>query len=486
MEMNPFLAMSGTEQGDAIRNGEVSSQQVVSAHIEQIKRVNPKINAMVQDRFDKAMELAAEADQAVAESDPNDLPVFHGVPCSIKECLSVKGMPNASGLVSRQGIISEKDATVVERIKRSGAIVLGVTNTSELCMWMESNNRVYGRTNNPYDLSRIVGGSSGGEGAIIASGGAPFGIGSDIGGSIRMPAFFNGVFGHKPSGGLIPNTGQYPIAVNEASQYLTTGPLARHAEDLWPLIELLAGDDGDPDSGCMEIELGDPDEVEIEDLKVLVVPDNGAVPVQPEMQAALLRSADALRQAGANVEAAQFEGLKYSRDIWSAMLAAAGGPSYKELLGDGKPLGSYLELNKWLVRKSDYTLPSIMLTILELLPKAMKGRVQRAIEAGQALKDEMTERIGPNGVLLIPSFPSAAPKHYRPLIRPFDWVYTGIFNMMGLPVTQVPLGLNRGGLPLGVQVAAVHGNDHLTVAAALELEDALGGWVAPNFSYLTG
>src|SRR5207237_4871758 len=147
-------------------------------------------------------------------------------------------------------------APTVGGLRAAGAIPLGVTNLSELCMWMESNNRVYGRTGNAYDPRRTAGGSSGGEGAIVGAAGAPFGLGSDIGGSIRMPAFFNGVFGHKPTGGLVPNSGQFPMAHGPALRYLTTGPIARHAEDLMPLLRILAGPDGD-DAGCVAMELGD-------------------------------------------------------------------------------------------------------------------------------------------------------------------------------------------------------------------------------------
>src|SRR6185503_363040 len=148
------------------------------------------------------------------------------------------------GLVARKGRLATQDAVAVARLRAAGAIPLGVTNVSELCMWMESDNRVYGRTNNPYDQARTVGGSSGGEGAIIGAGGAPFGVGSDIGGSIRIPAAFCGVVGHKPSGRLVPNTGQFPPAEGPANAYLGTGPLVRRVRDVWPLLRVMAGPDG--------------------------------------------------------------------------------------------------------------------------------------------------------------------------------------------------------------------------------------------------
>ncbi len=208
--MKKLLTLSGTRLAEMIRRKEVTSLDVVKTHIAHIKRVNPSINAVVKDRFDAAIAEAKAADKRVKDSSPESLPPFHGVPCTVKESFLLTGMPNTSGLVARKDIIADHDATAVARLRKSGAIPLGVTNIPELCMWMETDNRLYGRTNNPYNTKHIVGGSSGGEGAIIGSGGSPFGVGADIGGSIRMPAFFNGVFGHKATGGLVPNSGQVP------------------------------------------------------------------------------------------------------------------------------------------------------------------------------------------------------------------------------------------------------------------------------------
>src|SRR3954451_9405936 len=180
------------------------------------------------------------------------------------------GMPNCAGLVSRRDWRSTENAPTVQRLLDAGLIVLGVTNTPELCLWIETENRTYGRTNNAYDPLRAAGGSSGGEGAAVGSGGSPIGLGADIGGSIRLPAFFNGVFGHKPSPGLVTNEGQYPVAEGEALRLLSTGPLCRRAEDLMPVLRILAGPDGDG--------LGDPADVGVEGLEVVVVEGDGVLP----------------------------------------------------------------------------------------------------------------------------------------------------------------------------------------------------------------
>ena len=228
--MHPYLMKSATELARLIRDGETTSEEVVRLHIDRLRRVNPALNAVVRVRVREAMSEARESDRRLAERGPDG--PLHGVPCTIKESFELEGMPHTAGLVSRRDRRGQRDAVTVARLRAAGAIPIGVTNVSELLMWMESNNRVYGRSNNPYDPRRIVGGSSGGEGAAVGAAISPFGLGADVGGSIRMPAFFNGVFGHKPSSGLVPNSGQWPLAENEAASYLSTGPLARRAEEV--------------------------------------------------------------------------------------------------------------------------------------------------------------------------------------------------------------------------------------------------------------
>ncbi len=479
--MDKLLLLSGTKIAELIRKKELSSTDAMEIHIRQIQKVNPVINAVVKDRFETARAEARAADALIRSQGSETLPPFHGVPCTIKECFALTGMPNASGMVSRKDLISKEDATAVARVRQAGAIPMGVTNTSELCMWYESYNKVYGRSNNPYNPGHIVGGSSGGEGAIIAAAGSPFGIGSDIGGSIRMPAFFNGVFGHKPTGTLVPATGQYPTAENEALTYLATGPLARRAEDLMPILRIIAGPDG-KDPYTREFKLGDPASVKISGLNVIAVPDNGAHKVSADLKAAQQKVADYLASKGAAVKTMHFEKLKSSIDIWSSSIDHETKTLYRTLLGDGKDISPVWELLKSAFGLSDHTLPSIVLALIENLPRMMPARLEKFVEMGKQLRQELIEAIGPNGVMLYPPFANAAPKHNAPLFNPFKYAYTAILNIMTFPVTCVPLGLNSQGLPLGVQVAGIPGNDHLTIGVALELEKALGGWTPPKLA----
>jgi fatty acid amide hydrolase 2 len=472
--MRSLLTLSGTRIASLIRKREVSSREAVDTHIAQVEEVNPALNAVVRRRFVEARAEADVADRRLAAGDP-DLPPFHGVPCTIKECFALTGMPNTAGLVADRGPLADHDAVAVARLRAAGAIPLGVTNTSELCMWMESNNRVYGRTNNPYDLGRTPGGSSGGEGAIIGAGGSPFGLGSDIGGSIRMPAFFNGVFGHKPTGGLVDNSGQRPTPPAGVLEYLSTGPIARRAEDLTPLLEVLAG------SPLRH----KPAEVDLSRLRVVTIPDNGRTRVDPLLRDAQARCARALASHGARVEEARLPGLRESFEIWSAMLDAAEGPSFSSLLGQGTPIPIARELFGWVRGRSPHTFPALALAAFEKIPKLMPKRGRAYVDRGQALRRELCELLGPDGVMLYPSYATLAPRHVQAFFPPFNWVYTAILNVMAIPVTQVPLGLSAQGLPLGVQVGAVHGNDHLTLAVALFLEKEFGGWVPPKLAKLS-
>jgi fatty acid amide hydrolase 2 len=478
--MDPLLLLSATEIARRIRARELGVHDVVLAHARRIQRVDPALHAVVQDRFALALAEAHRADGDLDSRSPSapDLPPLFGVPCTIKEAFALEGMPNTGGLVARKGRLAREDATAVKRLRAAGAIPLAVTNLSELCMWMESANRVYGRTNNAYDPERTAGGSSGGEGAIVGAGGSPFGLGSDVGGSIRMPAFFNGVFGHKPSGGLVPNSGQFPCAENDALRYLTTGPLCRRAEDLMPLLRVLAGPDG-IDARCEAVSLGDPRAVKLEGLRVVVIRSNGIARVDPAIEDAIERAAGALAGKGARVVEARLDKLGRSLEMWSAMLNAAGGESFAELMGEGTAVSAGLELARWLVGRSVHTLPAIVLALLENVPRLVPRYAEKMVAQTLELRHDVESLVEPGGVMLFPPFPKLAPKHNRPLFAPLDFAYTAVFNVLQNPVTQVPLGLDPAGLPLGVQVVGVHGADHVPIAVARALEEIFGGWVPP-------
>jgi fatty acid amide hydrolase 2 len=486
MSPEQILTSSATALSLAMRAGRVSSREIVEAHIARIRLVNPTINALVKDRFDAALKEADNADELRMSGGvhADDLPPFHGIPFTAKDALRAVGMPNTSGLWARRDVVGSEDATAVKRLKKAGAILLGVTNISELCMWMESNNKVWGRTRNPYDPTRTAGGSSGGEGAIVGAGGSVIGLGSDVGGSIRMPAFFGGVFGHKPTGGLVPNTGHYPTAENLHQRYVTTGPIVRRAVDLMPFLKVVAGPDG-IEERCIDDPsfLSSPEEIDLKKITAFVVPDNGMFAVDRRMLAAQDRAARALEGAGVKIERRDpLPAMKRGLEIWSAMLHVGGGDwTFRELMAAGDPkFRPLLEMAKFVVGRSNYTFAGLGLCLIEGVPDLLgEKRTRTLVELGASLRRELEEMIGEDGVMLFPSYPTVAPKHMMPLLPPLKWVYTGLFNVLEMPVTQVPLGLDERNVPLGVQVVGVNKRDTLTIAVAHCLERTIGGWTPP-------
>jgi fatty acid amide hydrolase 2 len=478
---HPLTERSALDLAAAIRGGELRSREVVEAHIDVIERRNGELNALIAERFEAALADADAADERVAAApDAGELPPLLGVPCTIKESFAVAGLPHCAGLHHRRGHIATEHATAVERLVTAGAIPLGVTNVSELTLWIESTNRVYGRTHNAYDRRRTAGGSSGGEGAAVGAGFAPFGIGTDFGGSVRIPAFFNGVFGHKPTGCLVPHTGHFPAPDGKVgSSMLGIGPLARRAEDLWPVITAITGPDG-IDETVEPIELGDPTDVSIEGLEVTISDESTVWPVSLELRNARVRAARALAERGARVRRVSLRGLRGAIEPYLDAVRQSGNltelldregyefPPLRRLLVDGAR------------RRSVHTSALVISHLAERLSQRMPERLERrAAAARKALEGEVADAIG-DGVLLHPPFARVAPRHGATVGRPWILAPQAAFNLLGLPATEVPLGLGRRGLPLGVQVAAAKGADHRCVAVALCLEQAFGGWVPPG------
>jgi fatty acid amide hydrolase 2 len=304
----------------------------------------------------------------------------------------------------------------------------------------------------------------------------PFGLGADVGGSIRIPAFFNGVFGHKPTGGLVPATGQYPCAENEALRYLTTGPLARRAEDLGPLLRILAGPDG---RDGVAMDWGDECEVDVARLTVLDVREPVAMAASDDLEAAREQAIATLARRGARVKKVSLPALREGLQIWSAMMEAAGGHTFAELLGEGRAVSAGYELLRWSVRRSPYTLPALALALLEKVPKLLGSSSARYVARGHELRAELYAALGDDGVMPFPPHARVVTRHGHALVPPVRWAYTAIFNVLETPSTAVPMGLDARGLPLGVQVVGPRGRDALPLAVARVLEDAHGGWVPP-------
>jgi fatty acid amide hydrolase 2 len=478
--MAALTERSAVDLAAAIHRRELTASVVVEAHVELLEQANPRLNAVVADRFAQAREQARAVDQqismlALRNMSFDKLPSLLGVPFTVKESIALDGMPNTAGALARREHRASSTATAVKRLLAAGAIPLGVTNTSELTLWIESENPLYGRTNNPYDCSRTAGGSSGGEGAAVGCGGSVFGIGADIGGSIRIPALFCGVFGHKPSAGLIPNTGMWPSSSGEAARMLGIGPLARRAEDLMPLLRIMAGSDGQ-DPLAVPMELGNPSTVSLDGLSVTVVEDSSIRPIGRDLRDARERAQGALASAGARLRTVSLPGWRGATLPFLAALQDTEGEdgSVAALL---RQAGEPSSLRSLLFGQVAHTPPTRLTLLAESLPSGAATR-EKLLARARALADQLVDAIG-DGVLLHPAQLTVAPYHRRTYGRPWLTTSTSIFNLAGVPVTEVPLGLSRQGLPVGVQVAAGHGADHLSIAIALELEAVFGGWVPP-------
>ncbi|CAN9509286.1 unnamed protein product [Ophioblennius macclurei] len=481
----PLLLQSATQLARRIRRKEVSSVEVVQAYIDRIQEVNPLINAVVKDRFAAALQEAAQVDKLIEEESGGEevledrLP-FLGVPLSVKESFSLQGMPLTTGVVSRRGVVAVVDAPPVAHLKRAGAIPVGVTNTSELCMWFESHNHLSGVTCNPYGLDRIPGGSSGGEGSLLAAAGAVVGVGSDIGGSIRMPCFFNGIFGHKTTPGVVSYDNQHPPLSGRQPDYVSVGPMCRYAEDLRPMLKVMAG----PNASMLRLD----EQVELKKLRFFTVPHDGGSaftsPVSAELLAVQRKVVQRLQDdLGVEVMEVRLPQLRHAFPIFNTYLALPdqdGKPpqAFAALMGEpGRPVRPLWELLKWMAGRSEHTMAAIGLALVEMTHGEPSAFIMQQKEV---LQQEVEQLLGADGVLLYPSHPRVAPRHHHPLLRPFDFAYTAIINILGLPATQCPLGLGEEGLPLGVQVVAGKLQDRLSLAVALYLEKAFGGWREPG------
>src|SRR5438445_2209680 len=319
--MPDLTFLSATEMAKGIREKQLSPVELIEAHLSRIETLNPKMNAFVQLAAERARSQAQAAETAVMGG--KVWGPLHGVPISIKSSIEVAGLRCEAGTRLRAGLVAEKDAPLVGRLRTAGAIILGVTNTPELLMAWETDNLLYGRTNNPWDLERTAGGSSGGEAAAIASGCSAGGVGSDGGGSIRVPAHFSGICALKPTPGRIPSTGHHPTSAAPFALLGVVGPMARAVADLQMLFDAMAGPDvGDPCSA--PVLLRDISPADLKNIRIGYFEDDGRTSVTPETRAAVRTAAESLKRAGFDVFPFRPDGLELARQLWWRLFGTAG------------------------------------------------------------------------------------------------------------------------------------------------------------------
>jgi Asp-tRNA(Asn)/Glu-tRNA(Gln) amidotransferase A subunit family amidase len=468
--MTDLTFLPAVEMARQIRQKIISPVELAEAHLGKIERLNPKLNAFVHVDVERVRHAARTAEKAVMTGE--NVGSLHGVPISIKSSIEVAGFRCESGTHLRSGFIAEKDAPLVARLRNAGAIVLGVTNTPELLMAWETDNLLYGRTNSPWDLDRTPGGSSGGEAAAIAAGMSAGGVGSDGGGSIRVPAHFGGICGLKPTPGRVPSTGHFPASGGPFALIGVVGPMARTIADVRALLEVMQGpDDGDPCAAPMPLRR--PNEDEVRKLRVGYFEDDGRTPVTVETRAAVRAAAGALQHAGFQVESFRPAGLEEARQLWRKFFVKAGGmliaPTFHGRESDISPiLRQFLEYS-------------------EAEPELEGESLLNAWIRRDALRSEFLAQMREYPILLCPAASVPAFRHGERIwmiegktVNYLDaWSYTEWFNLLGNPAAVVPVSHSAEGLPIGVQIAGRPWEEEQVLSVAAALEKACRAWKVP-------
>ncbi|XP_077541676.1 fatty-acid amide hydrolase 2-A-like [Haemaphysalis longicornis] len=473
-----LLLRSATSLAADIRNGKVKSVQVISAYIARIRQVQPVINAVVEDRFEEALKEAEAADRLVAsgtmsvEQMAREMPLL-GLPLSVKNSIAVKGLRQDAGSLLYKGNRADEDAPCVALLRAAGAIPLVLTNG-------DTKNLLDGTTRNPHDTRRHPGGSSGGEGSLIAAAGSLMGLGTDIGGSVRGPAAYCGIFGHKPTSGVVPITGLLPDVGDSLRQYNSVGPMTRYAEDLSLLFNILAEDRSKG--------LGLNDEVDLKSFKVYFVENEGCryfSQVTRESQQAVIKVTRHMEEAhGIDVRRLPMPELQYSFSTWLKVAAAKDPTPLAELFRPGG-FNVFVELLRVLAGAGRHTLA--VLAACRMAAQyhfASKEKATAFVAHVESLRDRLEETLGDDGVLILPATISAAPFQNEDLLYLDLPSFMALFNLFETPATACPVSTQTtkdgARLPIAVQVVAKRGNDRLCFAVARELERKFGGWVVPG------
>jgi len=447
----------------AIRRKQVSCLEVVDAYLRRIELVNPRLNAVVQLSRDAARAAAVAADAALRQSER--VGALHGVPITVKDSFDTAGLVTTAGTTGRRSFVPNRDATVVARLRAAGAIILGKTNTPELTLSYETDNLVYGRTSNPYKLSRTSGGSSGGAAAAVAAGAAALDVGSDTGGSIRVPAHFCGVAGLKPTSGRIPRTGHIISAEGIFQSFTQPGPMARRVEDLIMVFPILVGPDG-RDPWVVPMPLRDPQEVRLRGLRVAFHTDNGIHTPSASCVQAIKDAAKVLGQAGCVVTEFTPGELAGTYDVGNRLWRAAGPPTVRRLLAASGTTEVSPPLRPWL-SSSSAAAPEDWTLLLEELDRA-RSRMLALFERFDAI--------------LCPPCAFAAIEHGATFREDLDsaFSYSEVYNYLGWPAAVVRCGTTDEGLPVAAQVVSNLWREDIVLALARELEVGLGGWQPPS------
>lgn len=459
------LDLDATALSEYIQSESITSTEVVNTYIQHIMNINPAINAITSDRFQQARIEAMNADKAIHQQVP--VGRLHGVPISMKECFDVAGMSTTGGLIHRKDELRTEDAAIVKRLRKEGAIILGKTNTPTLCFCQETDNKLYGRTNNPWNLQKTAGGSSGGEGALIAAGGAAVGIGSDIGGSIRFPAHCNGVVGFKSGKHQVDDTGSYPPFPHPLQRrMLGIGALAKSVRDARLIHDILANQKSDSQS--------------LSDFSITFPYEQLYYPVSSKTQALLLSLFQFL-QKHMKVIDEQPPLYQKSALLWQLIMSIDGASQMsKEAFPHSFALVQFIK--EKLTKTSDYHSYLTWAIIGANLFKPSKQQlsdVEQQIQEGDTLISSYLHK----RLLILPVYHRAAPNHGELYAEIFSirktflryMPFVAYANVWGLPSLTVPIG-EEDGMPIGIQIISYNGNEDAIFQLGEMLEKNFRGW----------
>jgi len=454
---------------ERIRSKELSPVEIVEAFLRRIAELDPKLNSFVHLDAEGARKQARAAESAVMSGAA--LGPLHGIPVTVKSCIDVAGWRCPAGSLLRKDYIPHVDAPLVHRLKAAGAIVLGNTNTPEFLMAYESNNLLTGKTSNPWDLARTAGGSSGGEAAAVAAGCSMGGVGSDGGGSIRVPAHFCGICGLKPTPGRIPATRHFPPAAGAISWLGVVGPMARTVADVRALFEVMAGPDPG-DALSAPVPSNHPEKRNLEGMRVGILESTSLGKRTPETQAAIEHAAAILSDRGFVVEPFGLTGLERAIDLWGFFFGPVVSYLFRPIVEGHEP-----EISPMF---REYLAQADSATTLTL------DHFMAACAARDHVRAEILCQMKDVPILLSPVSSGPAFRHgdgtwragqgqsYRDTIRYSQWL-----NLAGFPGVSVPFGVSSEGLPIGVQVIGRPYDEELVLAIAEQLEQAHGVWQPP-------
>ena len=441
--MNEILALSGVAQAALIRNRKISSQELIRLHLDRIAEVNPQINAVVE---------------VLPPSVPRPGPLS-GVPFSIKDSIEVEGTVCTAGTLGyRNAPKSTRDATLVARLRAAGAVPIAKTNIPDLLFAFEADNLIFGRTNNPYDPTRTSGGSSGGEAALIACCGSPFGLGSDAAGSVRLPAHYCGIASLKPTSGRLARTGHVPPHGGWVETLWQIGPMARRVEDLQAMMPILLGPDGE-DHTVIHMPYG---QEPLDNLRIACFTDNGFAEPDAETRAVVERAGKALGAVEKRPP-----GAELAHELEMKFLGADGGDGVKEFLRSIGSNRTHPLLDGWLEKLEAYRTDVNGFAAYFALIDQFRARLHAFLSTVDVILSPVSTSAA------LPHGTSIEEKNFR------GFSYTMMHNLTGWPAAVVRCGETSTGLPIGVQIAAGPWRENIVLGVARRLEDIFGGWRAP-------